>query len=229
MVVFWKVIITVFLLYTIAIDGNRARRRRRQAMFNPQQPANPGPSANSFNQQPPNHPQILNAPGQPTLQQGGLNAPGQPPLQQGGQNEIGSAKNVFGSPGQSGRQYYNPYLGEQQYGYGSVLGLNYPYAGAGVGSYHYGSGQYGQAGVGLGLGQYGAYYNQYPGSNSFYSGYGSGYNNYRPGYASNYYPSSGSYYGSGNSFWNGGQKQNINIFTVFLSSLLTLVICLITI
>jgi hypothetical protein len=30
-------------------------------------------------------------------------------------------------------------------------------------------------------------------------------------------------------FWNAGQKQNVNTFTVFLSSLLALAICLITV
>ncbi len=86
----------------------------------------------------------------------------------------------------------------------------------------------GQMGQGGGMGQYGAYYNQYPGSNSFYQGYNSGGNYNRPGAYSNYYPSSGTgYYGG--SFWNAGQKQNINIFTVLLSSLLGLVIYLIPI
>ncbi|CAF1138791.1 unnamed protein product [Adineta steineri] len=200
MVVFWKIIISVLLLYTIAIDGNRARRRRRQTLLNP--------SSNPHNQMP--------------LQQ---NPQGQPSSQQGGQNEIISGK-------QGGRQYY-PYQGQTGYGYGSVQGLNYPYAGAGVGSYNYGSGQYGQQGQGLG-GQYGAYYNQYPGSSSFYGGYNSagynsgGYNSYnRPGY-SNYYPSSGSNM-YGGYFWNAGQKHNVNMFTVFLSSILTCIICLITV
>jgi hypothetical protein len=75
------------------------------------------------------------------------------------------------------------------------------------------------------MGQYGGYYNQYPGSSSFYSGYGGGGSYNRPGY-SNYYPSSGgtSY---GGYFWNSGQKQNINKYTVFLSSLLSLFIYLI--
>ena len=83
------------------------------------------------------------------------------------------------------------------------------------------------------MGSYGAY-NQYPGSNSFYSGsnMGSSYN--RPGYGSSYgsnsgsgyYPGSGTY---GGGFWNAGQKANVNIFTVFLSSFLALAICLITI
>ncbi|CAM4772748.1 unnamed protein product [Rotaria magnacalcarata] len=82
---------------------------------------------------------------------------------------------------QDTRQFY-PYDG--QYGYGSG-GWNYPYGGAGLGSYQYGYGQYGQ-----GLGQYGSSYNRYPGS---YGGY-AGYNN-RPGYySSNYYPSLGSNY-----------------------------------
>ncbi len=78
-------------------------------------------------------------------------------------------------------------------------------------------GQYGQ-GVGS--------YNQYPNSNSYYSGYNSGSSYNRPGYSSGYsnYPS-GSNYG----FWNAGQKQNINKFTIFLSSSLALAICLITV
>jgi len=211
MVIFWKVFLTILIFYTIAIDGNRARRRRRQAPM-----GNMNPMANSLNQpQLPPNPQMHNGPGQP--------------LPQGGQNDFGAGK-------QGGRQYYSPYQGQ----YGSVQGLNYPYAGAGLGSYQYGTGQYGQ------MGQYGSYYNQYPGSSSFYGGYGSGgygggygsggygggygsggyYN--RPG-SSNYYPSGGggNYYGG--YFWNAGQKQNINMFTVFLSSLLTLVICLITV
>jgi len=75
------------------------------------------------------------------------------------------------------------------------------------------------------MGSYGSSYNQYP-----YSGYNA-YN--RPG-SSNYYPSSGGVgygggYGSGGYgsgyFWNAGQKQNVNIFAVFLSSLLALAIC----
>ena len=49
-----------------------------------------------------------------------------------GQNEMIAGK-------QGSRQFYYPYQG--QTGYGSVQGLNYPYAGAGVGSYQYGYGQ----------------------------------------------------------------------------------------
>lgn len=79
------------------------------------------------------------------------------------------------------------------------------------------------------MGQYGNYYNPNQGSNSFYGGYGGGSYN-RPGGYSNYYPSSGSnYFGGGGYYWNAGQKQNINMFTVFFSSLLTLIICLITV
>ena len=63
-----------------------------------------------------------------------LNAP-----QQGAQldngNQMGTGKNAMGNPG---RQYY-PYQGSS--GYGNVQGLNYPYAGAGLGSYQYGQGQ----------------------------------------------------------------------------------------
>jgi large exoprotein involved in heme utilization and adhesion len=80
---------------------------------------NPNIPGNSMNQPLGPNPQILNN-------------PGQPPSQQGPQNDFGTAK-------QAGRQYYSPYQG--QYGYGSVQGLNYPYAGAGVGSYQYGTGQ----------------------------------------------------------------------------------------
>lgn len=61
-----------------------------------------------------------------------LNAPGQPSGSMGGQNDIRTGK-------QGGRQYYYPYQG--QTGYGSIQGLNYPYAGAGVGSYQYNTGQ----------------------------------------------------------------------------------------
>ena len=77
------------------------------------------------------------------------------------------------------------------------------------------------------MGQYGAYYNQNPGSSSFYGGYNSGgynsggYNN-RPGY-SNYYPSSGGN-NYGGYFWNAGQKQHMNKFTVFLSSIVLFVV-----
>jgi hypothetical protein len=81
------------------------------------------PAANSL-QQPPGgpNPQILNAP------------PGQfPQQQQGGPNDMGDGK-------QGGRQYYSPYQGQMGGGYGSVLGLNYPYGGASLGSYQYGTG-----------------------------------------------------------------------------------------
>jgi hypothetical protein len=57
------------------------------------------------------------------------------------------------------------------------------------------------------MGQYGSYYQN------------QGLNNYnRPGY-------SGSNYGGGGYYWNAGQKQNVNMFTVFLSSVLALAIC----
>lgn len=73
-------------------------------------------------------------------------------------------------------------------------------------------------------GQYGNNYNQYPGSSNYYSGYNMGGYNNRPGYyASNYYPSAGNYYGG--YFWNNGKKQYINIFTLFLSLIFSLVIC----
>jgi hypothetical protein len=61
-----------------------------------------------------------------------LNAPGQNSMQQGGQNDFGQGK-------QGSRQYYSPYQG--QTGYGSIQSLNYPYAGAGLGAYQYGYGQ----------------------------------------------------------------------------------------
>lgn len=138
-----------------------------------------------------------------------LNIPGQPPAGQHGQNNQLQGK-------QANRQYYSPYQG--QYGYGSIQGINYPYGGAGLGSYQYGSGQYGQFG--------GSYYNQYPGSNSFYQGYGSSYN--RPNYyGSNYYPSSGSY-GGGGYFWNSSSKNHLNQYTLFLSLLFTLLVYVVT-
>ena len=110
---------------------------------------------------------------------------------------------------------------DQQYGqaqYGQGMGQY----GQGMGQYGQGMGQYGQGGMGqYGSGQYGAYYNQYPGSNSFYSG-SSGMNNYnRPG---NSYGG-----GSGGYFWNAADKQQINLFTVFFSSILALAISLIAI
>ena len=77
------------------------------------------------------------------------------------------------------------------------------------------------------MGAYGSYYNQYPNSNSFYGGYNSGSYMNRPGYSNNY-PSSGSnMYGGYN--WNAGHKQNVNVFVVFLSSILAFAICLITV
>ena len=124
-----------------------------------------------------------------------------------------------------GRQYY-PYQGQS--GYGSIQGLNYPYAGAGVGSYQYGQGQCNRVHLssnlhslcldGQSMGAYGGYYNQYPGSNSFYGGYnsGGGYNN-RPSYSASYWsPQSGSGY-----FWNSGQGNRVNIGTILLSSLIS--------
>lgn len=80
-------------------------------------------------------------------------------------------------------------------------------------------GQYGQI-----PGQYGSYYNQYP-------GYKTESNPVRPMIAySNYRPSE---YNFGPSYfwrWNDGQKQtSANVFTILLSSFLTLVIYLITI
>lgn len=101
----------------------------------------------------------------------------------------------------------------QQYGqYGQGMGQQY---GQGMGQYGQGMGQ--QYGQGMGqYGQSGSYFNQNPGYNS-----GSYYN--RPG------SSGGSYGGSyGNYGWNGSEKQNINILTILLSSLITLSICFIT-
>lgn len=180
-----KFLLIALVLCTIGIDANRARRRRQVPMPNLGN-APPGSGPN---------PQILNGPGQA------------PMGQRGGPNEGPTAK-------QANRQYYSPYQG-QYGGYGSIQGINYPYGGAGVGSYQYGMGQYGQ---------YGSYYNQYPGSSSFYQNYGSG---YRPNqYSSNYYPSSGSYYGG--YFWNSSSKNHLNKCTLFLSSLFTLIIYVIT-
>ncbi|CAF3513866.1 unnamed protein product [Rotaria sp. Silwood1] len=178
---------------TDIIDGNRARRRRRQALDE---------AANSVNQRRlPPKPRILNAQ-EPSF------------LQNDDQNEVISGK--------TGGRQYNPY--RNPYGYGTVQGTNYPYAGAGVGPYQYGYGQYGQSGQAIG--HYGSYYNQNPGSYGYYSGYNSGSSYNRPGYyGSNYYPSGGgNYYGG--YFWNAGQKQNINMFVVFISLLGSLVICL---
>lgn len=82
---------------------------------------------------------------------------------------------------------------------------------------------YGQGGMSPygqgGMSPYGSY-NQYPNSN-----YNSGYNQNpynRPGY--NTYQS-----GYGGGYWGAGCKQNANIFTVFLSSVLALAICLLTV
>jgi hypothetical protein len=67
--------------------------------------------------------------------------PGQPSPQQGGPNEFPLGKQS-GQGSQSGRQYYAPYGGQYgSGGYGSIQGINYPYAGAGLGSYIYGTGQ----------------------------------------------------------------------------------------
>jgi hypothetical protein len=81
-------------------------------------------------------------------------------------------------------------------------------------------------------GGYGSYYNQNPGSSNYYSGYNSGSYN-RPGgmyggggYGGGGYGGGG--YGGGGYYWGGGQKQNINKFAVFFSSLLTVIIYLIT-
>ena len=97
----------LFIGLLSAIDGNRARRRRRQVQLQ-----NPNSVANNIAQQPPPsgpHPQILNS-----------------------RNDLPTGR-------QANRQYYSPYQG-QMGGYGSIQSLNYPYAGAGVGTYNYGSG-----------------------------------------------------------------------------------------
>lgn len=220
MLAFGKLIVLAVVLNAIATDANGARRRRRrQTMLNQQQPTNLSPVVNSFNQLPlPPNAQMSNGQGQP----------GPPPS---GQNDMGLGKNAFGGPGQAGRQYYPQ---QSQQGYGSVQGLNYPYAGAGVGSYQYGMGQYGQSGQGFG--QSSGYYNQYPGSNSFYGGSNSGSSYNRPGYSSNYYPSSGgNNYGSyggggyggygGGGYWNHGHRASVNKMAVLLSSFLPFLIC----
>ncbi|CAF1084251.1 unnamed protein product [Adineta ricciae] len=214
MAAIWKTIITIVLLYVIVIDANRARRRR-QSGLNPQS-ANPNTinAATDARQQPmPPNPQILNVQGQPQLNQQ------QQQLTQGG---IGIPRDANGPQNQVGRQYY-PYQ-NQQYNYGSQGSIYNPYGNSGGYGSQYGSSQYGQ--YGQGMGQYGSFYqNQYPSSGNFYSGSGySGSNYNRPGYQSNYYPSSGNF---GSYYWNAGEKQIINRFLVFLSSLLAVTICLI--
>ena len=96
----------LFIGLLSAIDGNRARRRRRQVQLQ-----NPNSVANNIAQQPPPgpNPQILNS-----------------------GNDLPTGR-------QANRQYYSPYQG-QMGGYGSIQSLNYPYAGAGVGTYNYGTG-----------------------------------------------------------------------------------------
>lgn len=62
------------------------------------------------------------------------------PSQQLGINlNQGSPSNEIPTGRQANRQFYYPYQG--QMGYGSIQSLNYPYAGAGVGAYNYGTGQ----------------------------------------------------------------------------------------
>ncbi len=100
--------------------------------------------------------------------------------------------------------------------------LDSPY-GQGIGQYGQGIGQYGQGGglYGQGAGQYGQYGQGMGQYGSYYQN--QGLNNYnRPGYSSNYNPSGSNY---GGYYWNAGQKQNVNMFTVFLSSVLALAIC----
>lgn len=122
-------------------------------------------------------------------------------------------------------------------GYGSIQSLNYPYAGAGVGAYNYGTGQckniesnqrksHWSLSLDGQMGSYGNYYNPNQGSNSFYSGYGGN----RPGYSSNYYPSSagGNYFGGGGYYWGAGEKNSINRFLLLLSTCLTFIVYIIT-
>lgn len=66
--------------------------------------------------------------------------------------------------------------------------------------------------------QYPTYYNNYN------QGYNQGYNYNRPGGYNSYQ----SGYGTGY-YWGAGSKQNANIFTVFLSSVVALAICLLTV
>lgn len=68
-------------------------------------------------------------------------------------------------------------------------------------------------------------YNQNPNYNNYQSGYNQNPYN-RPGYNSY---QSGSGYGGGGGYWGAGCKQNANIFTVFLSSVVALAICLLTV
>ncbi|CAF0725835.1 unnamed protein product [Rotaria sordida] len=193
MAVLWKVIITIFLLNIITIDANRSRRLRRQSMLNAGQQA-ANPNSQANAFNP--QPEARQQPLGPNPQI--LNAQGRPPLNPGG---MGLSKDSNLGQNQAGRQYY-PYQGLNPYGsqgynpYGSMGGYN-----------QYGSGQYSQ--YGQGMGQYNPYGNQYSGS----------YN--RPGYSSNMYPSGGNSYGG--YYWNAGQKQHVNMFSVFLSSLLALV------
>ncbi|UJR33942.1 hypothetical protein I4U23_021360 [Adineta vaga] len=230
---FWKTILTIFLLYVIVIDANRARRRRQTGLNS--QSVNPNVPSNTMNagtdarqQQLPPNAQILNAQGQQQLTQGGIGVP----------------RDVNLAQGQAGRQYYPNQ--NQQYNYGSQgagynaygnTGYGNQYGAGQSGQYGQGMGQYGQGmsqyGQGMGqygqgMGQYGSFYqnqNQNPSYGSSYSGsFGSNYN--RPGYQSNY-PNSGSNYGG--YYWNASEKQIVNRFLVFLSSLLALSICLITI
>ncbi|CAF1274877.1 unnamed protein product [Rotaria magnacalcarata] len=221
MAILWKVIITLSVLYIIGTDANRARRLRRHA-------ANPNSQIESFNPKP----DARQLPLRPNSQI--LNVQGQ---QQVGQSGIGLQKDASLGQNQAGRQYY-PYQGQMGGGYnqGSTGNIN-PYGagqygqyGQGVGQYGPGIAQYGQGigQYGSGLGQYGSSYNQYPSSGGYYSGYNSGSNYNPPGYSSNYQSGMGgsSYYANR---WNAGQKQQVNMFSVFLSSLLALTICFIAV
>ncbi|CAF3322548.1 unnamed protein product [Rotaria sp. Silwood1] len=194
---------------------------------------------------------MLNTAQQPSNQNSQVEARQQPlgsnlQMNPGG---MGLSKDSNLGQNQAGRQYYP---GQGSYGYGSQ-GYNYNPSGGiggynpsgGIGGYNpYGSGQcnvytiidrnimnlifcrfldspYNQQ-----MGQYGggSYSNPYSGSGGYYSGYGGGSYYNRPGYQSNpYQQGGGGYYGGYN--WNAGQKQHINMFSVFLSSLLALGIC----
>ncbi|CAF0800017.1 unnamed protein product [Adineta steineri] len=224
MAVIWKVIITLVLLYVTVADANRARRRRQTEINS--QAANQNAASNTFNSHTDSRQRQLP---NPVI----LNSQGGQPQQQIGQGGEGLLKNANLGQMQAGRQfnaYQNPQYGGQQ------QGLNYnPYGGAGAGS-QYNTGQYGA--YGQGQGPYANYYqnqnqqNPYgnQGSSNFYSG-GSSYN--RPGYGQSGYGQGG--YGQGGygqggyGFWGAGQKQNANIFIVFLSSFLALTIYSITI
>ncbi|CAF4101147.1 unnamed protein product [Rotaria socialis] len=209
--------LSILLFWFSGTDANRARRLRRHAV-------NPNSQLNEFNSKP----EARQLPQRPNSQI--LNAQGQ---QHVGQSEIGLPKDGSLGQNQAGRQYY-PYQGQMGAGYNQPgIGNINPYGTGQYGQYGQGGGQFGQGvgqfgqGIGqygTGLGQYGSSYNQYPSSGGYYSGYNSGSNYNRPSYSSNYQSGMGgsSYYGNR---WNAGQKQQVNTFSIFLSSLLALAIC----